>query len=168
VTRWTDDFTDLAPKERPVGRLRPLDEPRAPCRRGLRRRNKERHAARHAVTFGPQSRMARLGCCVVPGCRVAWPQKIEAAHVLSRGAGGRDEHVVGLCPWHHRLQGDLGIRTFQRRFKVDLEHERLRLAELVRRHDCMEWLERPAAPRCAVCWQPVDAREVRPDAEGLA
>src|SRR6266550_7687589 len=47
---------------------------------------------------------------------------IDAAHVKSRGAGGKDRaNLVPLCHWHHMEQHDLGIRTFQCRYGIDLK-----------------------------------------------
>lgn len=38
---------------------------------------------------------------------------VEAAHVKSRGAGGKDVgNVVPLCHWHHQLQHEDGIKSF--------------------------------------------------------
>lgn len=55
--------------------------------------------------------------CVVPGCR---DERIECAHVRSRGAGGTWEDQVPLCTVHHSEQHALGVRTFARRYGLDL------------------------------------------------
>lgn len=45
----------------------------------------------------------------------------ECAHVKSRGAGGNDVgNCVPLCHYHHQQQHAIGIRSFQRRYGIDL------------------------------------------------
>jgi len=46
--------------------------------------------------------------------------KIEAHHVVSRGAGGGDEQVVPLCSKAHADGHKMGWETFQKRYRVDL------------------------------------------------
>lgn len=88
----------------------PRPEPREPKpRRPLPRRNEARLAARREIAFGPQSEACRKRPCSVPGCR-RWPSVPH--HVLSRGAGGKDEHTAPLC-WDHHSEAhdghDLGV-----------------------------------------------------------
>lgn len=157
---WLSWLKDILPSARPRGPLVPTEPPRErPRRWGLRRRNPERYAERHATAFGPCSRLARLTYCVVPSCRVAWPQKLEAAHVRSRGAGGADAgNVVGLCHLHHLWLHQHGIRSFEKRHQVSLEVAASRIAEEVAKHLCAEWPEATEAGlvRCAVCLAPTE------------
>lgn len=47
--------------------------------------------------------------------------RVECAHVKTRGAGGMDvANTVPLCTRHHREQHSHGIRTFERKYRVDL------------------------------------------------
>ena len=53
-------------------------------------------------------------------CESWW--RVHAAHIKSRGAGGPDrQNLVPLCAAHHALQHDIGIRSFQKRYGVDLK-----------------------------------------------
>jgi hypothetical protein len=55
--------------------------------------------------------------CSVPDCG-AWP--IEAHHVTTRGAGGRDEgELIPLCKSHHDTWHTQGRLTFQRRYGIN-------------------------------------------------
>lgn len=117
------------------------------------RRNKERHARTHALAFGPQSRLCReLVCCA---CGARPPS--EAAHVNSRGSGGKDDECVPLCPACHDEQG-LGAETFQQVRQVDLELQRATMRNRVRFHECSAYPEatKGGGTRCRVCLEPVD------------
>jgi len=47
---------------------------------------------------------------------------IQACHVKSRGAGGADRgNVVAMCAGAHDEQHHVGIRSFQKRWSVDME-----------------------------------------------
>lgn len=46
--------------------------------------------------------------------------KIEAHHVVSRGAGGDDSQVVPLCSKAHADGHRMGWETFQKRYGLDL------------------------------------------------
>lgn len=47
--------------------------------------------------------------------------RIEAAHVISRGAGGQDAgNLLPLCTTHHREQHAIGIRSFEAKHAVSL------------------------------------------------
>lgn len=59
----------------------------------------------------------RRHACCVSGCKEG---PIEFAHAKSRGAGGHDVQGVSLCLKHHREQHQVGIATFQARYKIDL------------------------------------------------
>lgn len=125
----------------------------------IRQRNPERARRRRAEAFGLQARLARLMLCAVPTCART---PCEAAHVLSRGAGGTDRDCAPLCHLHHRLQHQVGIETFQRRFNVDLRLVADELAEqvrdLLRRHECSAWPDRRGLA-CLICEGPLGPRE---------
>jgi hypothetical protein len=129
----------------------------------IRRANEDRLAARRAEQFGPCARMARrMGCCV-PGCEAAPPRdRIDAAHVRSRGAGGRDAgNVIPLCRRHHAEQHRRGVLTWQYERRVDMRAEAERVARLVAAHECAEWPEQSTAGcRCAICWRAIGDPEV--------
>ena len=45
----------------------------------------------------------------------------EPAHIKSRGAGGTDAaNIVPLCRHHHTEQHAMGIKSFQRKYSIDL------------------------------------------------
>ena len=70
----------------------------------LRPVNPERAAKAKAACFGPQAALARTMPCA--NCDAPGPS--QAAHVRSRGAGGKDEDVIPLCAKCHRNQHDQG------------------------------------------------------------
>lgn len=56
-----------------------------------------------------------------PGWRCTQARS-EAAHVISRGAGGEDfGNAVPLCHAHHQEQHAIGMATFQRKYGVFLK-----------------------------------------------
>jgi len=49
---------------------------------------------------------------------------VQVCHVKSRGAGGADDsNVVAMCAAAHDEQHRLGIRSFQKRWDIDLKAE---------------------------------------------
>lgn len=108
---------------------------RTPLRRGspLRRRtwiravNPERRAARYADAYGGRGDAVRARPCLCAG-RGCWGP-MEAAHVVSRGAGGGARDLVPLCRGHHREQHSRGVRTFAEDYGLDLAEAARRLAE---------------------------------------
>ena len=98
----------------------------------------------HAEQFGPQSRMCRFLPCCVPNCA----RTSEPAHVLSRGAGGKDDQCVPLCRRHHEEQHARGIESFQERHGLSLDVVRGAMREAVRDHVCASWSKDKA---CQVC-----------------
>lgn len=77
------------------------------------RRHERFERAYHSVGFVQW--IHSLGCSV-DGCRET---DIEACHVVARPAGTwRD--VVPMCRVHHSMQHTLGIRSFERRFNIEL------------------------------------------------
>lgn len=123
--------------------------------------NKARKARLKAEQEGPQARMCRLSPCCVPTCTKLPPT--EAAHYVSRGAGGKSSECVPLCANHHREQHDHGIKTFQATHNVILEVVAGRYAEAVKAHECYEWPELgPKGFRCAVCHEAISRDDVTP------
>jgi hypothetical protein len=46
---------------------------------------------------------------------------VQAAHVRTRGAGGPDRgNLVPLCAKHHGLQHEMGIKSFEKQYDLDL------------------------------------------------
>lgn len=105
------------------------------------------------AAFGPCANMARLLPCCVPSCKR--PPPSDPAHVISRGAGGKDHaNVVSLCRLHHNQAHAIGVETFQARHGLILDVVAGRLAELVAEHACTAWPSVDAtkgAGVCAVC-----------------
>lgn len=91
-------------------------------RKPINPRNAKRRKQLFERGFGSAEYVAHVKGlpCVVPGCT---HRDIEAAHVVSRGAGGGPEDIVPLCRTHHREQHDSGIRTFEDRYELDLDIE---------------------------------------------
>jgi len=55
-------------------------------------------------------------------CCTAQRTVTDAAHVVSRGAGGQDAgNLVPLCRYHHAAQHHWGMTTFQARYHVNLK-----------------------------------------------
>ena len=82
--------------------------------------NRSRRARRFEEGFESEERVAwyRHQFCAVPGCPTG---PCEVAHVKSRAAGGTADDAVPLCSPHHREQHDIGIRTFEGKYGLDLE-----------------------------------------------
>jgi hypothetical protein len=101
---------------------------RSPLKRGkpMRAKNPKRAKQRQQVAFGEKAEWIRTLRCVVGEAyhcsllHVAGRQPAEAAHVKSRGAGGRAEHLIPLCVLHHHEQHTLGISTFAEKYGIDL------------------------------------------------
>lgn len=69
-------------------------------------------------------------CCVTTE---AHHGPIQACHVTTRGAGGKDiGNAVSMCALHHARQGWMGIRTFEERTGINMRSHALRLAVLYR------------------------------------
>lgn len=166
MSRDLSDLRDLAPPPppRPVGRTVRVVTPPKPLRGFSRSRSSKEAKAKgrgavapkkKAEPWGPCANMARLLGCLVRSCALHGPPdrrppgKIDAAHVESRGSGGKGwGNVVGLCRRHHREQGDVGIKTFAKRYRLDLEEAARRIADRVNAHDCASWQR---GRKCAVC-----------------
>lgn len=116
------------------------------------KQNRARRKRVHEETFSDQARLCRLLPCAVPGCS----QPSEPAHVRSRGAGGKDKDVCNLCHKHHRLSHDMGIRSFEAKFNLNLEVVAGYREEETRNHRCVDWLREG---RCAVCLKPASETE---------
>jgi len=69
--------------------------------------------------------------CAVPHCQIGliMRDRIEAAHIVTRGAGGEDVgNVIPLCQTHHRQQHREGIQTFARFYWNSLDALKSRAA----------------------------------------
>ena len=162
------DLSDLrglapGPAPRSVGPLefaevvkKPKPEKGPPT--GIKPKNKDRAAKAFAEDFGPCSRMARFGKCAVPECTRAYPtSKLQACHVVSRGAGGKDwANVIGMCGWHHAEQEGSGVVSFPARYGFDMAEAARAVAELVTNHFCDEFPEMfRGRQRCEICQRPM-------------
>lgn len=60
-----------------------------------------------------------------PPCEICRKRPTDRAHITSRGAGGSDEpkNIMWLCREHHRLQHQIGIKTFVQRFNLPITFE---------------------------------------------
>lgn len=66
--------------------------------------------------------------CAVPGCYEAWWQ-VECTHVRSRGAGAFDVgETAPLCHKHHQEEHQIGIKSFEAKYGIDLHVIAERLA----------------------------------------
>ena len=86
--------------------------------------NKARLAKRRAQQFGDQAQLCRESSC----CACGAPPPSDPAHVVSRGAGGKDSDTVPLCRSCHDLQHSAGIKSFQAERGLDLKAEAAKLA----------------------------------------
>lgn len=57
--------------------------------------------------------------CAVSDCYPCYP--VHAHHVKTRGAGGSDKTCIPLCPLHHQMVHTIGIKTFEKKFELNLE-----------------------------------------------
>ena len=80
------------------------------------RRRSKRFAARRDPAY---AKWVRSGLCLIG--EQCFGTGVEACHVKTRGAGGDDRgNLVPLCRQHHREQHTIGIRSFGRKYGVDL------------------------------------------------
>ncbi len=61
--------------------------------------------------------------CAVSGCSPTSTsrRKIECAHHPSRAAGGTWRDMIPLCYYHHRVQHDVGVVTFETHYGIDFK-----------------------------------------------
>tara|TARA_R110000824_G_scaffold18676_1_gene73566 strand:- start:7285 stop:7638 length:354 start_codon:yes stop_codon:yes gene_type:complete len=102
-------------------------------KRMKKRRNKiKRKQKLFDEQFGPRADFARGFPCIIEGCGT-WPT--QAAHVKSRGAGGKAEsNIVSLCLHHHMEQHQMGILSFQAKYQIDLKSHAERIEQLYQKH----------------------------------
>lgn len=147
------------PRKDPPGPLR-MPAPRLPKKpKPINKVNRARREARNAMAFGPQARACRLMPCAVCGKKPSDP-----AHVVSRGAGGKDSDCAPLCRAHHREQHEVGVATFQARHGIALDVVAADLAAAIKQHECAGWIALTETGKtvCAICEREVDDREVTP------
>jgi hypothetical protein len=110
-------------KRTPLKRGKPLARTAGPTRRT---RKPKRFADRRDEGYCRWIRT--LICCVqgrMAGAKpcVGW---VECAHVVSRGAGGFDvANTVPLCTGHHRQQHAIGLRSFEKMYRISLANKAL-------------------------------------------
>jgi hypothetical protein len=101
-------------------------------RRRIKKRNQRRKQKLFEEQFGPRADFARGFPCIIEGC-ATWPT--QAAHVKSRGAGGKAEsNIVSLCLHHHTEQHQMGILSFQAKYQIDLKSHAERIEQLYQQH----------------------------------
>lgn len=88
--------------------------------------------------YGDRGEAVRAMPCVVErecvGLLRACFGPIQAAHVTARGMGGCNgdrRSLVSLCAAHHRQQGDMGVKSFERLHEIDLTAEAERIAAIL-------------------------------------
>lgn len=80
------------------------------------RRRSKRFAARRDPAYAT---WVRSGLCLIGD--QCFGTGVDACHVKSRGAGGDDRgNLIPLCRSHHREQHQIGLRSFERKYGVDL------------------------------------------------
>lgn len=92
--------------------------------------NRKRARWKYERNYGRRGALVRSHPCCVPGCRC---QEIQAAHVVARGmggCGGDRRSLVPLCWRHHAEQGQLGVRAFERLYRICLVRIALHFAQL--------------------------------------
>lgn len=99
----------------------------------LPKRNRKRAAERKERDFGEYAAWIRHQMCSVGvgechywgGCFTVGADGVVswsvAAHVKSRGAGGRSiGNLIPLCTGHHDEQHAIGIKSFAKKYNLDL------------------------------------------------
>ena len=114
ITRWVD--VKPKPRKRLPGPGRP-PKPKHP------ERSREQHVLQYTGGIGHDD-WIRTQQCVVANCQ----RHSEAAHAVSRGAGGMWIHLVPLCHAHHMEQHRRGTLLFEQAYSVDLHRAAARLA----------------------------------------
>lgn len=97
----------------------------------IKKFNAKRKARRHEEEFGPPGFVEFVhsyGCVIAREHDGDWQTAgcvgpVEAAHVKSRGAGGKwKNNIVGLCKGHHFEQHAVGMIEFTKRHdNIDLD-----------------------------------------------
>jgi hypothetical protein len=98
----------------------PMPQRRAGLARGKRLKSRNRADAARDQDFGEEAATIRKLPCTVPGCS-GYPS--QPAHVVSRGAGGGRFDQAPLCHGHHREQHQIGIKSFAKKYGLDLRAE---------------------------------------------
>lgn len=109
----------------PPKRRTPLDRGPGPKRKTrVKASNPKRRAKVWPTQYGPPGFaefVRSLPCSVRGRGQRPCSGKIEAAHVRTKAVkGGWRDNVIPLCLFHHRHQGDIGIKTFPLVYSVDL------------------------------------------------
>ena len=92
----------------------------------LKKVNPKRKAKLFAEQYGGDyADLIRAMDCIVATSNCEGP--MQATHVKSKGAGGKAKDLVPLCFFHHSLQHNMGILSFQNLYAIDLAAEAKRL-----------------------------------------
>lgn len=122
---WTNSAYAMVEYEDGEQEEIPLDE--LETHNYMSRVNKDRKVRNYEKHFGSEKRVIEVKSlsCAVCGFYIS-----ENAHVKSRGGGGTWEDIVNLCNRHHReLDDQLGKKTFEKKYDIDLDIEAKKLAK---------------------------------------
>lgn len=109
----------------------------------MKKRSPERQTRAREECFGPCADLARTLDCLIWTTLGTRPDThdpkgqvcvgvVEVDHVRTRGAGGKDAgNCCALCTGHHSERHTIGIRTFEKRYGVNLEAEAQKIADRV-------------------------------------
>lgn len=64
-------------------------------------------------------------------CLICLSLPSQNVHVKSRGAGGNKDDIVNLCYLHHSMLHNIGIKTFETKYSIDLTEEARKLKEFL-------------------------------------
>lgn len=116
--------------------LRAWRERSAPLRRYVRLRpvNGRRAAAKRAEAFGPQAKLCEASPCCTCGRAPTPDYPNEPHHEPPRkrgGWGGKDRDTCSLCFDHHTERHSMPLADFERKHRVNLRAEVIRMREAV-------------------------------------
>jgi hypothetical protein len=101
---------------KPIARYTPLPKPTKRIRPRKADPSKRAWAKHRDLDY---QKWIRTLPCAITGC--LYRQEIECAHVKTRGSGGDDrKNCLPLCVRHHRFQHDIGIKSFQEFYHIDM------------------------------------------------
>lgn len=111
---------------KPLRSYEDVKSPRKPKpKKGVKKVNAKRGGRRFPENVDDGLRdYVRMLPCVICGSleRSQWCGPTEAAHVKSKGAGGKDwDNLIPLGTHHHREQHVIGIKSFEFKYQVRLK-----------------------------------------------
>jgi hypothetical protein len=94
-------------------------------KKGVKRVNPERKKRLFAAHYGNDAYVEALhkegcqvsGCAPTSGSRA----KIECAHHPTKATTGTWRDITPLCAYHHRVQHDIGVVSFEAFYGIDLK-----------------------------------------------